>query len=136
MKGKRHTIEEKVHIMRDADGGKNIVELCRGKNISEQTFHRWKRKFGMMEIPGTRPLKKLVSWKASAAASGTNASTGSSFGPWITTRPGRTAPLATSRLSSSRRNSLPQFHPSPPFQSTSRTNTDPGLNPASPSRFK
>jgi putative transposase len=45
--------------LRDADGGKNVVELCREKNISEQTFHRWKRKFGMMEIPEARRLKEL-----------------------------------------------------------------------------
>ena len=59
MKGKRHTTEEKIRILRDADGGKSIVELCREKNLSEQTFHRWKRKFGMMEIPEARRLKEL-----------------------------------------------------------------------------
>jgi putative transposase len=59
MKGKRHTTEEKIRILRDADGGKSSVELCQEKNISEQTFHRWKRKFGMMEIPEARRLKEL-----------------------------------------------------------------------------
>ena len=59
MKGKRHTTEEKIRILRDADGGKNIVGVCKEKNISEQTFHRWKRKFGMMEIPEARRLKEL-----------------------------------------------------------------------------
>ena len=59
MKGKRHTTEEKIRILREADGGKSIVELCREKNLSEQTFHRWKRKFGMMEIPEARRLKEL-----------------------------------------------------------------------------
>ena len=50
MKGKRHTTEDKIRILRAADGG---------KNISEQTFHRWKRQFGMMEIPEARRLKEL-----------------------------------------------------------------------------
>ena len=59
MKGKRHTTEEKIRILRDADGGKNIVEICREKNISEQTFHRWKRQFGMREINEARRLKEL-----------------------------------------------------------------------------
>ncbi|MEI6784273.1 MAG: transposase [Verrucomicrobiota bacterium] len=59
MKGKRHTTEDKIRILRDADGGKNIVAVCKEKNISEQTFHRWKRQFGMMEIPEARRLKEL-----------------------------------------------------------------------------
>ena len=59
MKGKRHTTEEKIRILRDADGGKHIVEICKEKNISEQTFHRWKRQFGMMEIPEAKRLKEL-----------------------------------------------------------------------------
>jgi putative transposase len=59
MKGKRHTTEEKIRILRAADGGKNIVEVCKEKNISEQTFHRWKRQFGMMQIPEARRLKEL-----------------------------------------------------------------------------
>lgn len=59
MKGKRHTTEDKIRILRAADGGKSIVEICKEKNISEQTFHRWKRQFGMMEIPEARRLKEL-----------------------------------------------------------------------------
>jgi putative transposase len=59
MKGEKHTTEDKIRILRAADGGKNIVEVCKEKNISEQTFHRWKRQFGMMEIPEARRLKEL-----------------------------------------------------------------------------
>ena len=40
MKGKRHTTEQKIRILRTADGGKNIVEICQEKSISEGTFHR------------------------------------------------------------------------------------------------
>ena len=59
MKGKRPTTEDKIRILRAADGGKNIVEVCKEKNISEQTFHRWKRQFGMMEVNEARRLKEL-----------------------------------------------------------------------------
>ena len=59
MKGTRYTTEEKIRILRSADGGKHIVEVCKEKNISEQTFHRWKRQFGLMEIPEARRLKEL-----------------------------------------------------------------------------
>ncbi|MBM3843879.1 MAG: transposase, partial [Verrucomicrobia bacterium] len=50
MKGKRHTTEEKIRILREADSGRNIKEVCKDRNISEVTFHRWKREFGMMDI--------------------------------------------------------------------------------------
>lgn len=59
MKGKRYTTEEKIRILREADGGKGIGEVCRERNISEVSFHRWKRQFGMMEINEARRLKEL-----------------------------------------------------------------------------
>ena len=45
--------------MREADGGKNLVELCREKNISEVTFHRWKKQFGQMDLNEAKRLKAL-----------------------------------------------------------------------------
>ena len=46
MKGKSNTTEEKIRMLSQADKGKTILEGCREKNLSEQTFHRWKREFG------------------------------------------------------------------------------------------
>jgi putative transposase len=48
MKGKRYTTEEKIRILRQADGGGTILEVCREANISEVTFHRWKKQFGQI----------------------------------------------------------------------------------------
>ena len=59
MKGKRHTTEERIRILRKADGAKSILDVCREHNISEQTFHRWKREFGMMELDQAKQLKEL-----------------------------------------------------------------------------
>lgn len=59
MKGKRYTTEDKIRILREGDGGKAIVEVCRAHNISEQTYYRWKRQFGMMEVNEARRLKEL-----------------------------------------------------------------------------
>ena len=59
MKGKRYTTEDKIRLLREADGGKNIVELCREKNISEVTFHRWKKQFGQMDLNEAKRLKAL-----------------------------------------------------------------------------
>ncbi len=60
MKSKRYTTEERIRILREADaGGRTIAELCKEKNISEVTFHRWKREFGMMEVNEAKRLKEL-----------------------------------------------------------------------------
>lgn len=59
MKGKRHPTEEKIRLLREADSGKNISEVCQDRNISEVTFHRWKREFGMMDINEGKRLKEL-----------------------------------------------------------------------------
>jgi hypothetical protein len=53
-KEKRFSTEEKIQMLREADTGRIITELCRRKNISEATLHRWKREFGMMEINEAR----------------------------------------------------------------------------------
>jgi putative transposase len=60
MKGKRYTTEDKIRILREADRGeKSIGDICREANVSEVTFHRWKRQFGHMEINEARRLKEL-----------------------------------------------------------------------------
>jgi len=59
MKRKRHTTEEIIRILRKADGGQTIEEVCREHNISEQTFYRWRRKYGRMELADARRLKEL-----------------------------------------------------------------------------
>jgi len=50
MKSKRYTTEEKIRILREADKGVAITEVCREHNLSQVTFHRWKRQFGQMEV--------------------------------------------------------------------------------------
>jgi putative transposase len=59
MKGKRYTTEDQIRILREVDGGKSVPEVCREKNIAEQTFYRWKRVLGMMEVSEARRLKAL-----------------------------------------------------------------------------
>ena len=59
MKGKRFTTEEKIRILQEADGSRSILEVCRERNISDVTFHRWKKQFGQMDLSEARRLKEL-----------------------------------------------------------------------------
>ncbi|MDA8021243.1 MAG: helix-turn-helix domain-containing protein [Thermoanaerobaculia bacterium] len=50
MKRKRHGAEEIVRKLRDAEvaqsEGKTITQICKQLEISEQTYHRWKKQYG------------------------------------------------------------------------------------------
>ena len=72
MKKKRHTTEEIIRILRKADEGQTVEEVCREVNISEQTFYRWRRKYGRMEMAGAESDtgKKVVSASAKRQAAG------------------------------------------------------------------
>ncbi len=59
MKGKRHTTEEKIRTLRDVDGGRPIREVWQEKNISEATYHRWRRQFGLMDVNEAKRMKEL-----------------------------------------------------------------------------
>jgi putative transposase len=60
MKGKRYTTEQKIRVLREAERtDKTILDVCRQQRISEQTFYRWKKEFGMMEVDQAKQLKAL-----------------------------------------------------------------------------
>ena len=59
MKGKTHSTEEIIRILRQADGGEMALSVCREHNISEQTFYRWKKKYGDMDLADAKRLKEL-----------------------------------------------------------------------------
>ena len=37
------SVEQVIRILRQADGDRTVADICRGHNISEQTFYRWKK---------------------------------------------------------------------------------------------
>ena len=60
MKGKRYTTETKIRILREAQSSdKTIQDVCRDRQISEQSYHRWKRELGMLELNQAKQLKDL-----------------------------------------------------------------------------
>tara|TARA_Y100000588_G_C14060536_1_gene841195 strand:- start:456 stop:650 length:195 start_codon:yes stop_codon:yes gene_type:complete len=59
MKQKQHSTEEIIRILRQADGGETVEAVYRQNNIAKATFHRWKRKYGQMEIADAKRLKEV-----------------------------------------------------------------------------
>lgn len=57
---KRYNEEQIIRILREAETTDVAIrELCRRHNITEQTFFRWRNKYGGMEVSEARRLKTL-----------------------------------------------------------------------------
>ncbi len=59
MKGKRFTEEQIIRILQEAESGLTVADVCRKHNCSEQSFYRWKSKFGGMDVSEVKRLKEL-----------------------------------------------------------------------------
>ena len=56
---KRFKEEEIVKILKEAEAVGNVRDVIRKHNVSEQSFHRWRQKYGGMETSEVRRLKEL-----------------------------------------------------------------------------
>ena len=63
MKKKRHTPEQIIRKLREADTmlatGKSIAQVAQTLEVSEQTFHRWRNQYGGMKSEEAKRLKQL-----------------------------------------------------------------------------
>ena len=63
MKKNRHTVDQIIAKLRRADvelgKGKKVPEICRLLEISEQTYYRWRQKYGGMDPQMARYTKDL-----------------------------------------------------------------------------
>ena len=63
MKRKRHSPEQVIRKLRDADRmlseGKEIAAVCQALEIAEATFHRWRNQYGGMKANDAKQLKEL-----------------------------------------------------------------------------
>jgi len=59
MKRTRFTETQIVAILKEADSGIQVKELCRKHGISDQTYYNWKSKYGGMEASDLKLMKEL-----------------------------------------------------------------------------
>ena len=58
--GKRgHSEEEILRVLREAESGDTVVEVCRKHGISQQTFYLWKKKYAGLGLQELRELRQL-----------------------------------------------------------------------------
>ena len=56
---KRFSEEQIIRILKEAEAEGNVRAVIRNHNISEQTFYRWRKKYGGMEVSEARRLRSL-----------------------------------------------------------------------------
>ena len=59
MKSSRFTDSQIIAILKQAEGGSPVPELCREHGFSSATFYKWRAKFGGMDTSMMARLKEL-----------------------------------------------------------------------------
>jgi putative transposase len=58
--GKRgHSEEEILRVLREAESGDTVVEICRKHGISQQSFYLWKKKYAGLGLQELHELRQL-----------------------------------------------------------------------------
>jgi len=59
MKKTRFTETQIVAVLKEADGGVAVKDLCRKHGISDATYYNWRSKYGGMDASDLKKMKEL-----------------------------------------------------------------------------
>ena len=59
MKRKRYSEEQIIQILKEAEAGMPVADVCRKHGVSDASFYTWRRKYGGMNVNEVKRLKHL-----------------------------------------------------------------------------
>jgi len=59
MKRSKFTDEQILVIVKEGEAGRKVADVCRAHGITDQTYYRWKAKYGGMELNELQRLKQV-----------------------------------------------------------------------------
>ena len=59
MKQKRYSEEQIIQILKEAEAGLPVADVCRKHGVSDASFYIWRRKYGGMNVSEVKRLKHL-----------------------------------------------------------------------------
>ena len=59
MKQKRYSEEQIIQILKEAEAGLPVADVCRKHGVSDASFYTWRRKYGGLSVSEVKRLKRL-----------------------------------------------------------------------------